>query len=62
MHSFTILFLALLVTSLHAVGMPTLAQDAPDQAALLEALEFRNIGPYRGGRATAVAGVPSGST
>jgi len=28
-------------------------------AALYQALEWRNIGPFRGGRVTAVAGVPS---
>ncbi len=33
-------------------------QDYPVDPALMEGLTWRNIGPYRGGRAVAVAGVP----
>ena len=36
---------------------PAAGLAAPD-AALLEALRWRNIGPFRGGRVTTVAGVP----
>ena len=35
------------------------ARDSTAQAALLEGLEWREVGPYRGGRSAAVAGVPS---
>src|ERR1043165_9989230 len=35
---------------------PTVAQQTPD---LSGALRWRNIGPFRGGRVTAVAGIPS---
>jgi photosystem II stability/assembly factor-like uncharacterized protein len=38
----------------------TLAQpESSHDASFLQSLQFRSIGPYRGGRATAVAGVPS---
>ena len=56
------LVLACVITALAAVGA-----EQPDQAAKPAApslsdqfpgLEFRNIGPFRGGRVTAVAGVP----
>ncbi len=43
---------------------PTVAQsdlDTPDPQ-LLESLEYRMIGPFRGGRVTAVEGLPSSST
>jgi photosystem II stability/assembly factor-like uncharacterized protein len=33
------------------------SKDGPEES-FLEAMEFRNIGPFRGGRVTAVAGVP----
>lgn len=51
----------LLVTSL-LVGTPTGAQQNVDRdrgpdAAYLQALDFRSVGPSRGGRVTAVAGV-----
>ena len=37
-----------------------LAQDAPIyDPALYQAMEWRNIGPFRGGRSVAVAGIPS---
>ena len=37
-----------------------LAQDAPPyDPALYQAMEWRNIGPFRGGRSVAVAGIPS---
>lgn len=38
-------------------GSEAVADPLPE--ALLQGLEYRNIGPFRGGRATAVAGVPS---
>ena len=41
---------------------PPRVSEAPPPAAinpaLLQALEYRSIGPFRGGRSTAVAGVP----
>lgn len=44
------------------IGMPlTVAQEAgadPEQA-LFDSLSFRSIGPFRGGRSAATAGVPS---
>ncbi len=50
-----------------ACGFMTMTPQANLQAdtvdeKLLEALEYRNIGPFRGGRATAVAGVPGDPT
>jgi photosystem II stability/assembly factor-like uncharacterized protein len=39
-------------------GAPTQSPPAFDSTAL-QALQWRNVGPFRGGRATAVAGVPS---
>ncbi|GHF27955.1 hypothetical protein GCM10017044_23910 [Kordiimonas sediminis] len=41
---------------LTAVSANVVAKDVPETQ--LQALEYRNIGPFRGGRATAVAGVP----
>lgn len=37
---------------------PTAAQDAPVDPTLYSAMEWRGIGPFRGGRSVAVAGVP----
>ncbi len=43
--------------ALFASAAPTAwAAEAPIDAKLLEEMKFRNIGPYRGGRVTAVAG------
>ena len=50
--------LASLALALCAMSSATFAADQIDPA-LFEALEWRNIGPDRGGRATAVTGVPS---
>ena len=41
-------------TSIYAQRTPP-----PKEADLLKALQYRSIGPYRGGRSAAVAGVPS---
>src|ERR1700734_3262034 len=41
------------------LGTPTLCAAEPSGGISFEALQWRNIGPFRGGRATAVAGVPS---
>ena len=44
-----------------AIPVTGLAQNDPDydvDPALYQALEWRNIGPFRGGRVTAVAGHP----
>ena len=40
-----------------AGSMPVMAKDAVDPA-VFSALEWRMVGPYRGGRVTTVAGVP----
>ncbi len=41
-------------------GLELKAQDSPPIApSFLEAFEYRSIGPYRGGRVTAVEGVSS---
>jgi hypothetical protein len=45
---FTFVFLTFLLIT-------TFAQPTPQSA--LKGLQFRNIGPYRGGRVTAVAGI-----
>lgn len=51
--------------TLMVTGEPVLAADAGSQndseEAFLEAMKFRNIGPFRGGRVTAVTGVPGDS-
>jgi photosystem II stability/assembly factor-like uncharacterized protein len=44
-------------TSLHAQQTPATA--TPKEPDLLKALQYRSIGPYRGGRSAAVAGVAS---
>jgi photosystem II stability/assembly factor-like uncharacterized protein len=41
--------------------LSTVSADTVDEK-LLQALEYRNIGPFRGGRATAVAGIPGDPT
>ena len=52
MHTRTLPALALILVALQ----PTAAQQTPD---LSGALRWRNIGPFRGGRVTAVAGIAS---
>ena len=51
--------------TLMVTGEPVLAADSESQddseEAFLEAMKFRNIGPFRGGRVTAVTGVPGDS-
>ncbi len=51
-----------LLASLGLVGIPPAAGAAPADGAydesLFQALDFRLVGPFRGGRSTAVAGVP----
>jgi photosystem II stability/assembly factor-like uncharacterized protein len=45
-----------------ALAIPIYAQNStpqPKQSDLLKALQYRSIGPYRGGRSAAVTGVPS---
>lgn len=51
------LFLLCLLIPLLAKGQDT--PDYPVDPALFSAMEWRNVGPYRGGRATAAVGVPS---
>lgn len=40
--------------------IPTQAQDYEYDPSMYQAMEWRNIGPYRGGRATTVAGLQHG--
>src|SRR6185295_10820265 len=49
---------ALIAAVLLAAAVPSMAA-APVDAQGLRGLEWRNIGPHRGGRVVAVAGVPS---
>ncbi len=48
--------LCLIALSAISAGAQT---QAPKEADLLKTFQYRNIGPYRGGRSAAVAGVPS---
>ena len=52
----------LVCLTLMVIGQPVLAADGESQddseEAFLEAMKFRNIGPFRGGRVTTVTGVP----
>ena len=48
---------AMLIVSAYPVRSQT--STPPKQADLLKALQYRSIGPYRGGRCAAVTGVPS---
>ena len=54
--------LAVIALPFAAVAVPLAAQQrtaaAPYDSTLFRALQWRNIGPFRGGRANAVAGVP----
>jgi len=52
-----ILCLALLLSALPVYSQNSTAPPKP--ADLIKALQYRNIGPYRGGRCAAVTGVPS---
>ena len=51
--------LTLLSASIVGSAAPEANVSPTYDAALFSALEYRNIGPFRGGRVTAVAGVPS---
>ncbi len=42
-----------------AVAQQSAATDAGKEASPFQALQWRNVGPYRGGRATTITGVPS---
>ena len=56
-NSFAI-FVLFLSSALFVGASRALAQPEPTiDEAFLEAMEYRSIGPYRGGRVTAVAGV-----
>ncbi|HLN80648.1 MAG TPA: glycosyl hydrolase, partial [Thermoanaerobaculia bacterium] len=64
MKTFPSLCAALALVSLASPALPATSKKTPSDesvkasvAKLYEGLEFRNIGPYRGGRVTAVAGV-----
>jgi len=56
-----LLFTCLLTTSsvIAQTGTSAAPQPAPKETDLLRAFQWRSIGPYRGGRSAAVAGVPS---
>ena len=54
-----ILCLALALTFLAAPVYSQNSAAQPKPADLIKALQYRSIGPYRGGRSAAVAGVPS---
>ncbi len=55
-----VLSLIVLLVSLAATSFGQQpAPQPPKEADLVKALQFRSIGPYRGGRSAAVAGVPS---
>ena len=54
-HINAVLSFVLLVAGLHVPAAH--AQDAYD-AALYDAIEYRLIGPYRGGRSDSVVGIP----
>ncbi|HWO01128.1 MAG TPA: glycosyl hydrolase, partial [Blastocatellia bacterium] len=54
-----LILLAALVISSFASPSTTHAQQRGYDPSLLKGLQWRSIGPYRGGRATAVAGVTS---
>ena len=49
----------LIVSFLLSLPAPSMGQEATYNEALYSALEYRSIGPYRGGRSAAVAGVPN---
>ena len=46
-------------SGMSAAGGQTSADRATPEERAIQAMEWRNIGPFRGGRATTVAGVPS---
>jgi photosystem II stability/assembly factor-like uncharacterized protein len=48
-----------IILTLSAVPVQAQNGTPPKQPDLLKALQYRSIGPYRGGRSAAVAGVPS---
>ena len=55
-----IVWLVLLVSSICILSTPVAAQQQKSyDSSLLKGLQWRSIGPYRGGRCTAVAGVTS---
>jgi len=65
MRKFSLYLCLLLLVVLLVPGLDLSAQQAKQKAAnpqydeaLFKALQWRGIGPYRGGRATAVAGIP----
>ena len=49
----------LLVQPAPAAGQDEVSSDPATDESVFEALEFRSIGPFRGGRVTAVTGVRS---
>jgi photosystem II stability/assembly factor-like uncharacterized protein len=63
MRSVSVLFACGIALSLGAAARPSgqraRSRPVPIDASLYKAMEWRSIGPYRGGRVTAVAGIPS---
>ncbi len=53
-----VILLVLLVGASVATALTTSAQEAAIDPTLVRAMRYRNIGPHRGGRVTAVEGVP----
>ena len=56
-NNIAVLIVAALIASFSFDVQPLSAQEADKDQALFDSLKFRNIGPFRGGRAAAVAGV-----
>lgn len=56
-HRLLLLACAVLVCLPQALAADS--QDPPIDPALLESMQWREVGPYRGGRSAAVAGIPS---
>ena len=63
MRSVSVLFACGIALSFSAAARPSgqraRSRPVPIDASLYKAMEWRSIGPYRGGRVTAVAGIPS---
>ena len=56
------MLISLFVSTVAATAFPSILQEAdapPTPATVLDGMEFREVGPYRGGRAAAVCGLES---
>jgi photosystem II stability/assembly factor-like uncharacterized protein len=54
----SVLLCVLALSAISAYAQTATPTPTPSEADLLRAFQYRNIGPYRGGRSAAVAGVP----